>query len=157
MSRSSRIALLALTCAVAFGAALSSSGVAHAQAAVNSPFGGSSVCLAPSDVTGELADPNAYYAGSPNCKALCRKAETDCAQYVKLASTCQKLEIDDDASYAKKECEVENEHGVATTTCKNEIEHGARDGKSAATDDKNSALDVCDKWESDCEKSCPHP
>ena len=146
-----------LGCALVCSAFLSLPSAAHAQApAVGSPFLGS-VCLDPSDVTGELADPNAYYAAAPNCKSLCRKAETDCAQYVKLAAMCQRSEIDDDASYAKRECEVENEHGMQTTVCKQEVDQSARGDRSGASVDKNLALEACDKWEKTCEQTCLHP
>jgi hypothetical protein len=84
-------------------------------------------------------------------------AGKDCAQYVKLAASCQRTEIGDDASYAKRECEVENEHGTATTTCKTEIEHGAQTDRSTALEDRHTALDVCDTWEHTCEATCPHP
>jgi hypothetical protein len=120
---------------------------------VDPPFT-DSVCLDPSDVTGALTDPNAFYAGRPQCESLCKKAGADCAQYVKLASVCQKSEIGDDASYSKKECEVEFEHGTATTVCKTEIEHGARDARSGALTNRNSALDACDAWEHTCEATC---
>lgn len=129
----------------------------HARAgaaAVSSPFD-DSVCLEPADVTEHLADPNGFYAGSPKCESLCRRAGADCAQYVKLAASCQKAEIGDDASYAKQECEVEFEHGQPTAVCKTEIEHGRRDDQRSALEDRNAALDLCDQWEHDCEQSCP--
>lgn len=146
-----------VTLAFAFVCAASLTLASHARAqipAVSSPFG-DSVCLAPSDVTAELADPNGYYAGSPKCESLCKRAGADCAQYVKLAWSCQKAEIGDDATYAKQECEVENEHGTATTVCKTEIEHGRKTEQSGALEDRHTALDVCDQWEHDCEQSCP--
>jgi hypothetical protein len=143
--------------ALVCGALVSLSAAVHAGVpAVQSPFT-SSACLEPSDVTGALADPNAYYAGSPKCGSLCKQAGNDCAQYVKLAASCQRAEIGDDASYAKRECEVENEHGTATTTCKTEIDHGASTSRSGALEDRNNGLDVCDTWEHACEASCPHP
>ncbi len=136
------------------GASLSLAYAARAGTpVVNSPFG-ASACLDPSDVTDELADPNGYYAAAPKCESLCKRAGKDCAQYVKLAASCQKAEIGDDAAYAKQECEVENEHGTATTICKTEIEHGASGDRGGALEDRNTALDVCDTWEHDCESSC---
>lgn len=152
-----RPSLWILGFALVCGATLSLAHAAHAAPpTVQSPFT-SSPCLTPSDVTAELADPNAFYAAAPKCQSLCRRAGKDCAQYVKLATACQRAEIGDDAAYAKTECEVENEHGTATSTCKTEIEHGASSSRSGALEDRNTALDVCDTWEKTCEATCPHP
>ena len=150
-----RLSTWTLGCAIVCGALLAAAAAHAAPPPVQSPFT-SSACLQPSDVTDELADPNAYYAGSPKCESLCKQAGKDCMQYVKLAASCQKAEIGDDAAYAKRECEVENEHGTATTVCKTEIEHGAADDRSGALADRNTALDTCDAWEHTCEATCPH-
>ena len=107
---------------LALFASLSLAGVAAAQTAVNSPFD-DSVCMSPLDVTASLHDPNAIYAGAPKCEKVCKKALKDCKQYVKDAAACENAEINDDASYAKTECEVEHEHGTETKTCKTEVEH----------------------------------
>jgi hypothetical protein len=146
-----RILGFALVC----GAALSLAPAARAGVdVVNSPFG-DAACLAPSDVTDALADPNGYYAAAPKCESLCKRAGKDCAQYVKLSASCQKAEIDDDASYAKQECEVEFEHGMESTVCKTEVEHGKGDDHGSARSDRDEALGVCDEWEHACEASCP--
>jgi hypothetical protein len=130
-------------------------GTSRAAPAVASPFS-DDVCLSPSDVTDSLVDPNGVYAASPKCKSLCKQARSDCAQYVKLAALCQKSEIGDDASYAKKECEVEHEdNGVLKNECKTEIEHSAGGDRSGLQVDRNDALDACDAWEHTCESSCP--
>ena len=144
------------TLAFAFvcGASLLAGHEARAQASVSSPFV-QSVCLDPSDVTGALADPNGYYAASPNCESLCKQARKDCMQYVKAASSCQTAEIGDDAAYAKRECEVEFEHGTQTSVCKTEIEHAAGDDRKGARASRDAALHTCDDWEHACEASCP--
>lgn len=142
----------ALACAASLTFA---NGAAAQLPAVNSPFE-DSVCNSPSDVTDKLADPNGYYAEAPKCESLCRRAGKDCAQYVKLAGSCQKAEIGDDAAYSKQECEVEFEHGTATTSCKTEIEHQAGEDRLGASTERKGALDACDAWEKQCEATCPH-
>jgi hypothetical protein len=149
-----RLSRWILGLALACGASLSLGHAAQAQAVVNSPFP-EGVCSTPSDVTAQLADPNGYYAGAPKCESLCKRAGKDCSQYVKLAASCQRAEIGDDASYAKQECEVEFEHGQESKTCKTEIEHGAGDDRGGALAERNDALDVCDGWEHTCEATCP--
>ena len=123
--------------------------------AVTSPFT-DDVCLSPSDITESLTDPNGFYAAAPKCKSLCKQARVDCIQYVKLAASCRKAEIGDDASYAKRECEVEHEdNGVLKKTCKTEIEHSAGDDRGGLLQNRHDALDACDAWEHTCEATCP--
>ena len=137
---------------LALFASLSLTGVAAAQTAV-SPFD-DSVCMSPLDVTASLHDPNAIYAGAPKCEKLCKKALKDCKQYVKDAAACENAEINDDASYAKTECEVEHEHGSETKTCKTEVEHAHGDDHSASRADRDAALGQCDTWANTCKATC---
>jgi hypothetical protein len=137
---------LALVASIAF------TGSAAAQT-VSSPFD-DSPCMSPSDVTATLHDPNGIYAGAPKCEKLCKKALKDCKQYVKDAAACENAEINDDASYAKTECEVESEHGVEVKTCKTEIEHEHGDDHSASRSDRDSALAQCDSWANTCKATC---
>ena len=137
---------LALVASIAFA------GSAAAQT-VSSPFD-DSPCMSPSDVTATLHDPNAIYAGAPKCEKLCAKALEDCKQYVKDAAACENAEINDDASYAKTECEVESEHGQETGTCKTEVEQEHGGNHSASRADRDTALAQCNTWANTCKATC---
>ena len=132
---------------------LALAGSAAAQTTVSSPFD-DSPCMSPSDVIATLHDPNAIYAGAPKCDKLCKKALKDCDQYVKDASACENAEINDDASYAKTECEVELEHGQAVKTCKTEVEHAHSSDHSAARAERDAALAQCNDWANTCKATC---
>jgi hypothetical protein len=147
LKRNSLAPLFAVLASVSFG------GIAAAQAAVGSPFD-DSVCKNPLEVTASLHDPNAIYASAPKCEKVCKKALKDCKQYVKDAAACEKSEINDDASYEKTECEVENEHGTATKTCKTEVEHAHGEDHSTSRADRDAALGQCDAWANTCKATC---
>ena len=135
-----------------FVAALAVTGVASAQG-VTSPFD-DSVCMSPLDVTASLQDPNGFYAAAPKCQKLCSKALKDCKQYVKDAASCEKAEIDDDASYQKTECEVEFEHGQEVKTCKTEVEDAHGGDHATSNSNRNAALAACDSWANTCKSTC---
>jgi hypothetical protein len=105
-------------------------------------------------VTASLSDPNGFYAGAPKCEKLCAKALKDCKQYVKDAAACENAEINDDASYAKTECEVESEHGQETTTCKTEVEQEHGGDHTASRADRDTALAQCNTWANTCKATC---
>ena len=142
-----------LVASLVFGFSIALSGLASAQGSVSSPFD-DSVCMSPSQVTASLQDPNGFYAGAPKCEKLCKKAFKDCKQYVKDAASCQNAEINDDASYAKTECEVEFEHGSESKTCKTEIEQEHNSDHSASRSERDAALGDCGSWAATCQATC---
>lgn len=135
-----------------FAAVIAVSGAASAQG-VSLPFD-DSVCMSPLDVTGSLHDPNGFYASAPKCEKLCSKALKDCKQYVKDAASCEKAEIDDDASYEKTECEVEFEHGQETKTCKTEVEDSHGSDHATSNSNRSAALAACESWANTCKSTC---
>ena len=124
---------------------------------VTSPFG-DPVCLDPIDVTNTLANPSGYYAISDQCESLCKKAASDCKQYVRLAFACTSALLGDDVSYQKKDCEREfADDNSGKKECKAGIDNDSGVDRQALRNNRDGALATCEEWGAICRNSCNQP
>jgi len=118
---------------------------------IHPPFDGN-VCQQPDDVIDSLDDPNFIYAPHPDCRALCKKAVSDCKQYVRDAFSCNNALLSDAIPYAKKNCDVESK---VPAICKKSIDVSIE--RDFLRSQRDSALADCDDWGTTCEATCEFP
>jgi len=113
-------------------------------------------CISPGAISGYLDDPNGFYHAAPSCKAMCKKAEGDCKQYVRLSFSCQTSWLADEISYEKKNCEAIYGAGTSDArTCKSGLDADAKADRLDFMAGRDQALTTCEDWDSTCESTCP--
>src|SRR5215470_16466824 len=92
---------------VLLSTALSLAGSARAKISdVHSPYQ-ALPCTGASQAAADMADPNGIYAAGGNqCPSLCKKAEADCKQYVRVSFACVNSYNADSISYEKRGCAI---------------------------------------------------
>jgi hypothetical protein len=145
--------------ALALVSALSISGAARAGFTIGSAINTDS-CIDPL----ETSDPNAGGMNDPNtvflqagdtklCQKLCKQGAVDCAQYVRLATSCEKSELNDEVKYFKKDCELIGDP-VQTKACKASLKVEAAGELDSINTDRDNALANCQTWLNTCLLSC---
>ncbi|HTO55324.1 MAG TPA: hypothetical protein VMR50_18210 [Myxococcota bacterium] len=140
------IALLAIV--LAAGAPL-----ARAGGTIGPPFS-ELPCRDPQDVLGELEDPNGLYVMAANCPAECRRAERDCEQYAKLATSCRLSALGDFDTYQRQSCLLQP-RGPVRTDCLRNFAGFFQSARALEKDHLATAVQGCQSWGAECQSACP--
>jgi hypothetical protein len=143
-----RMAVLGISCA------LLSPLLAAAKPAIPDPYL-ARPCAAPEDAVTELSAPSGVFVNAGNkCPAVCHRAEKQCEQYVKLAVTCQKDNVQDEVAYAKLSCNV-TLTGAEKKTCLEQAGMDGQQGRLELGTREANDLAQCQTWGGECVAGCP--
>ncbi|HTO08616.1 MAG TPA: hypothetical protein VMR86_16325 [Myxococcota bacterium] len=135
---------------------LSVAGVARAKISdIHSPYA-AAPCVGPTQAAADMSDPNGYYAaGGAQCPSLCKKAEADCKQYVRVSFGCWNSFWADALSYEKRGCAIGHPNDPpAKNQCKSQADAILKTYRQDAQNARDLGLSACEDWEATCEATC---
>jgi hypothetical protein len=142
---------LALLVAVACLAPL---GERAAAGVFSTPFTASN-CAEPDVADASMADPDAFIeVDEGRCKALCKRAVSECKQFAKGAVSCIVGVAKSGLRYSIENCGVISKTPETLKACKASAATTYRSTRETALDDLPGALASCKAWGEACQTAC---
>ena len=103
-----------------------------------------------------LPEPAGWFDGAElqECRKLCRKAGSQCREYVKMASACYAKNTSQREVYGKKNCDLFETDPQARRECKQVVHDEAVEFKGDLKEVRDANVAECDAWAGYCEDSC---